>query len=329
MKKKAAAALVLLSAAMWGFYLLGGMAAARFSGDGSPPGEAVQADSPETPLSDLEWDAMVSALSKASASYPGRVGIYLRDLRTGRTWAYQPDRLFPSASLIKVPIMAAVFDKIARGELSLETRIRLTGKDRRGGSGSLKWAREGTSLSVMELLYKMITESDNTAAQMIIDHVGYSYLEHSFRKMGLIYTNITPEGMSLASGRVARENYTTPREMALLVDRLYAGAMINRESSQLMLDLMKHNKGRTRLRKGLPMGWEIGHKTGLLRRSCHDVGVVFSPRGDYIIAVLTGDVPSYASAKRFIAAMAKLTYGYYNIDSAYASAARPRDSNSI
>ncbi len=326
MKKKSAAALVFLATAMWGFYLLGGMAAARFSAQSAAPAEAVQADSPEAPLSDLEWDAMVSALSKAAIAYPGRVGIYIRDLRTGRTWSYQPDRLFPSASLIKVPIMAAVFDKIARGELSLETRIRLTGKDRRGGSGSLKWAREGTSLSVMELLYKMITESDNTAAQMIIDHVGYSYLEHSFRKLGLIYTNITPEGMSLSSGRVARENYTTPREMALLVDRLYFGAMVNRESSQLMLDLMKHNKGRTRLRKSLPMGWEIGHKTGLLRRSCHDAGVVFSPRGDYVIAVLTGDVPSYASAKRFIAGLAKLTYGYYNIDSSYASAARPRNS---
>ncbi|KAF0126056.1 MAG: beta-lactamase [Elusimicrobia bacterium] len=329
MKKKAAAALVFLAAAMWGFYLLGGMAASRFSPAGSPPAGAVQADSPETPLSDLEWDAMVSALSKASIAYPGRVGIYLKDLRTGRSWAYQPDRLFPSASLIKVPIMTAVFDKIARGELALEARIRLTGKDRRGGSGSLKWAREGTSLSVMELLYKMITESDNTATQMIIDHVGYSYLEYSFRKIGLVYTNITPEGMSLTSGRVARENYTTPREMALLVDRIYAGAMIDKGSSQLMLDLMKHNKGRTRLRKGLPMGWEIGHKTGLLRRSCHDVGVVFSPRGDYIIAVLTSEVPSYASAKRFIAGMARLTYGYYNIDVPYTAAGRSRNSNAI
>lgn len=329
MKKKAAAALFFLAAGMWGFYMLGGLAAARFAAAGSPPHEAVQADSPETPLSDLEWDAMVSALSKASIAYPGRVGIYLKDLRSGRTWGYQPDRLFPSASLIKVPIMAAVFDKIARGELSLEARIRLTGKDRRGGSGSLKWAREGTTLSVMELLYKMITESDNTAAQMIIDHVGYSYLEHAFRKIGLVYTNITPEGMSLRSGRVARENYTTPREMALLVDRIYAGAMIDQGSSQLMLDLMKHNKGRTRLRKGLPIGWEIGHKTGLLRRSCHDVGVVFSPRGDYIIAVLTGDVPSYSSAKRFIAGMAKLTYGYYNIDASYAAAGRSRNPASI
>ncbi len=329
MNKRAAASLVFLAAALCGFYRLGSLAAARVSAAVSAPPEASQADSPETPLSDLEWDAMVLALSKASLSYPGRVGIYLKDLRTGRTWSYQPDRLFPAASLIKVPIMVAVFDKIARGELSLETRIRLTGKDRRGGSGSLKWAREGTALSVMELLYKMITESDNTAAQMIIDHIGYSYLELAFRRIGLVYTNITPEGMSLSSGRVARENYTTPREMALLVDRLYAGAMVDRDSSQLMLDLMKHNKGRTRLRKGLPIGWEIGHKTGLLRRSCHDVGVVFSPRGDYIIAVLTGDVPSYASAKRFIARMARLTYGYYNIDAAYAQAGRSRNSNSI
>jgi beta-lactamase class A len=89
-----------------------------------------------------------------------------------------------------------------------------------------------------------------------------------------------------------------------------------------MLDVLKHTKSRTRLRKGLPLGWEIGHKTGLLRRNCHDVGIVFSPRGDYVIAVLTSEVPDYSSAKSFISKVAKLTYQYYKIDSDYAGLPR-------
>ena len=270
------------------------------------------------PLKDTEWQTMVTALENTAYNYNGHVGIYIKDLNSDKVWEYNPDRLFPSASLIKVPIMIAICEKIKRGELSLDTQIKLTRRDRAGGSGSLKWVREGTSLSVTEIIYKMITESDNTATKMLVEYGGINYFQQAFENLGLVYTKIYPEGLSLTSSRVVRENYTTAREMAGLMERIYKGEMVDRSLSEFMLDVLKHNKSRSRLRKGLPIGWEIGHKTGLLRRSCHDVGIVFSPRGDYLIAVLTSDVPDYTSAKGFISRVAKLTYEYYRIDSNYA-----------
>ncbi|HBW21818.1 MAG TPA: hypothetical protein DEF68_00385 [Elusimicrobia bacterium] len=287
----------------------------------NPPGaELFRKKAVENPIRDGEWQAMVASLENLAYNYSGHVGIYIKDLNSDKVWEYNPDRLFPSASLIKVPIMIAVCDKIKRGELSLDTQIKLTRRDRAGGSGSLKWVREGTSLSVMEIIYKMITESDNTATRMLLDYAGMDYFQRAFEQMGLVYTKIYPEGFSLTSGWVARENYTTAREMAGLMERIYKGEVVDRNLSEFMLEVLKHNKSRSRLRKGLPLGWEIGHKTGLLRRSCHDVGVVFSPRGDYLISVLTSEVPNYSSAKGFISSVAKLTYKYYKIDADYASA---------
>jgi beta-lactamase class A len=310
-----ALALVIVAA---GFALYYG--GAWLKGRLTPPVEARKAV--ESPIRDAEWQEMVSALQKASVAYPGRVGIYIKDLETGKVWEYNADRLFPSASLVKVPIMAAVFEKIKLGAITLDTQIKLTRRDRVGGSGSLKWVRDGTSLSVMEIIYKMITESDNTATRMLIDYVGMDYLEGNFRKLGLVQTNICQDGMSLASGRVKNDNFTTPREMAGLMERIYKGELVNREASEFMLDVLKHNKSRSRLRKGLPLGWEIGHKTGLLRRACHDAGIVFSPRGDYVIAVLTSESPNYTVAKNFISKVAKLTYKYYKIDADYAEVSR-------
>ncbi|OGR68423.1 MAG: hypothetical protein A2081_04605 [Elusimicrobia bacterium GWC2_61_19] len=272
----------------------------------------------EFPIRDDEWTAMTGGLEKVSDAYRGRVGIYIKDLHTGKVWEYNADRLFPSASLVKVPIMVSVLDKIKLGTITLDTQIRLTRRERVGGSGSLKWVRDGTSLSVMEIIYKMITESDNTATRMLIDYVGMDYLEDNFKRLGLVETNICQEGMSLTSGRLKKDNYTTAREMAGLMEKIYDGEMVNREASEFMLDVLKHNKSRSRLRRGLPLGWEIGHKTGLLRRSCHDVGIVFSPRGDFVLAVLTTEVPDYTSAKNFITKVAKLTYAYYNIDAGFA-----------
>ncbi|MEA3306388.1 MAG: serine hydrolase [Elusimicrobiota bacterium] len=276
-----------------------------------------------------KWDKMVERLEKASRAYRGNVGVYFKDLHTGKVWEYKADKLFPSASLIKLPIMAAVFEKIKKGDLSFDTQIRLTRRERRGGSGTLKWAREGTKLSVMELLYKMITESDNTATNMLSDYVGMNYLQREFSEMDLVYTNIYPEGFNLTSGRVARENYTTAREMAGLIERIYNKELVDEQSSELMMDFLKHLKTRTRLRRGLPIGWELAHKTGLLRRSCHDVGIVFSPQGDYIIAVLTGNVPNYSSAKKFITKIAKHTVDYYKVESSIANTIKSKRSKSL
>jgi beta-lactamase class A len=292
----------------------------------NPPPEEKKAV--ESPLNDVEWQALVSGLETAAAAWNSNAGLYLKDLHTGRVWEYNADRLFPSASLVKLPIMAAIFDKIKSGAITLGTQIKLTRADRVGGSGSLKWVRDGTSLSVMEIIYKMITESDNTATRMLIDYVGMNYLDTAFKKLGLVYTNICPEGMSLASGRLEKDNYTTAREMAGLLDRIYSGELVDREASGFMLDVLKHNKSRTRLRKGLPSGWEIGHKTGLLRKACHDAGIVFSPRGDYVIVVMTSEVPDYSSAKKFITNEAALTYKYYQFEPAY-DQSRARDTGTI
>src|SRR5581483_5443067 len=90
------------------------------------------------------WNELVQRLEIEAITYPGRVAIYLKDLKRNRTWAYRGDDLFPSASLIKVPIMAAVFDKIHNGELSLQTKLVMHRRDRVGGSGSIKWYPDGT-----------------------------------------------------------------------------------------------------------------------------------------------------------------------------------------
>lgn len=263
---------------------------------------------------DAAWQDMVGDLNGQVSRYQGRVGIYLKDMKTGRVWTYHADDLFPSASLVKVPVMASVFNKIREGDLSLGSQLVLRRRERCGGSGSLKWCRDGTSFSVRELLEKMITESDNTATKMLVDRIGMYSLQQEFSRLGLVYTQIYPEGLSLSSGRVAYENYTTAREMAALMDRIYTGQLVDRFSSELMLDILKRNKSTSRLSKWLPPGWELGHKTGLLRRSCHDVGVIFSPKGEYILAVLTGQVPNYKIAKNFISKVARVTFRYYGSD---------------
>jgi len=274
---------------------------------------------------DVQWEKMTGELSKMAERYPGRVSIYLKDLKSGRTWTHHPDDLFPAASLIKVPVMIATFYKIRDGRLALDEKIAITRRNRVGGSGSLKWRPDGTKLTIRELLVHMINESDNTATKMVLDHLGIGYVQQQFPRMGLLYTGIYEEGMSIKGGRVMHENYTTAREMASLMDKIYTGQAVDKVSSEVMLEILKKPKAvASRLAKGMPAGWDIAHKTGLLRQACHDSAIFLTPNGDYAVTVLTGQNRSYSQAKDFITKVAKVTFHHYAGPRYYAKAGSRR-----
>ena len=276
---------------------------------------------------DAQWEAMTASLGRMAERYPGRVAIYLKDLKTGRTWTHHPDDLFPAASLIKVPVMIATFYKIRDGHLALDEKIAISRRNRVGGSGSLKWRPDGTKLTIRELLVHMINESDNTATKMILDHLGIGYVQQQFPRMGLLYTGIYEEGMSIKGGRVMHENYTTAREMASLMDKIYTGQAVDKVSSEVMLEILKKPKAvASRLAKGMPAGWDIAHKTGLLRQACHDSAIFLTPNGDYAVTVLTGQNRSYSQAKDFITKVAKVTFHHYAGPRYYAKAGSRRKS---
>ena len=273
----------------------------------APPPPAMRPDPHEE-----AWAKMVGELDALSARYPGRVSIYLKDLKSGRIWMHNPDDLFPAASLIKVPILIATFYRLRDGGIYLDEKLTITRLNRRGGSGSLKWRPDGTRLTLRDALTHMINESDNTATQMVLERVGIGYVQQQFPRMGLLYTGIYEEGMSIKGGRVAHENYTTAREMEMLIEKIYRGEAVDKASSDVMMEILKKPKAvASRLQKGMPSGWEIAHKTGLLRQACHDSAIFFTPAGDYAITVLTGQNASYGQAKDFITKIAHITFENY------------------
>ncbi|MBI5630493.1 MAG: serine hydrolase [Elusimicrobia bacterium] len=286
----------------------------NFSGEAAVPTPAA----PPSILKEQEWGEMTGELARLSTRYSGRVAIYLRDLRSGKTWSYHESDLFPSASLIKVPIMVCVFYRIQEGKMSLSDKLALRRPLRRGGSGSLKWQPDGSRFTVWELVGRMINESDNTATAMLLDSMGLGYVQQQFPRMGLVYTGIYEEGMSIRGGKVAHENYTTAQEMTMLLEKIYRGELVDRNSSQLMLDFLRRKKAiASRLAKGLPLGWSIAHKTGLLRQACHDSAIFLTPNGDYALTVLTGQNASYKIAKDFITRLGRITFKHYNGEKRY------------
>jgi len=250
-------------------------------------------------------------IRKTADGFSGTPGIFVKDLKMHWEIVINGDALFPSASLVKIPIMAACFYAEKEGSLKLDELITLRNEHKVSGSGSLKHLPAGTEFTVESLIELMITESDNTASNMIIDRLGFDYLNGIFKRLQLEQTNIDRKMMDFKKRKEGIENYTSVSDMALLLDRMYKGILIDRKVSRKCIDYLKRQKSRDRIPARLPKKTVVAHKTGLERGVCHDVGIIFTPEEDVLVSVLTKHRdPNSRKAKQFIAHIALSAYEY-------------------
>ncbi|UCD15301.1 MAG: serine hydrolase, partial [Candidatus Omnitrophota bacterium] len=218
---------------------------------------------------------------------------------------------FAAASLIKVPLAAVALKAVREGKLSLSQKITIKRKDITGGSGIIKGMQLPVSLSLQETLELMIARSDNTATNKIIGILGFEYINESFKDLGLSRTTLTRKMMDFYSRKKGVENYTTALDLCLIFERIYKGLLIDKEASELLLSFLKKQKVNDRLPRYLAKGLSVAHKTGLEKGVVHDAGIIFSPKGDYVICVLARGVGNYKQVKKFIAKLSLLTYNFY------------------
>jgi beta-lactamase class A len=169
----------------------------------------------------------------------------------------------------------------------------------------------GTTFTVDELLQRMIAHSDNTATNVLVERMGFDALNEAFQRMGLERTRLVRKMMDFASRRNGVENVTTAEDVARLFRMFYHRRQVGPELSERCLEFLSRQEIRDRIPAGLPPSVRVAHKTGLERGVCHDAGIVFTPKGDLLICVLTRHHQRTSSpAKRFIAQVAQRAYRY-------------------
>lgn len=258
------------------------------------------------------WLRLEKTLKNKVANFKGTVGIVVEDLDTQRKIAFNEGALIPSASLVKVPIMLSCFYAAEEGMISLKDAISLKASDKVAGSKILEKEPAGSVFTVEELFSPMITQSDNTAANILIDFLGFDTLNTYFKKMGLKNTNLARKMMDFEERREGEENYTTAQDMAYLLKELYYKKFLNKNVSGKCLKLLGQQKINDRIPRKLPRGTYVVHKTGLERHICHDAGIVFTNHGNFLICVLAKHKNRYAAgAKKFISDVTRLAYNYY------------------
>lgn len=256
----------------------------------------------------VDFSNLMIELEARAARFPGETSIFIKDIKTNQQLGINSSKPFPSASLVKLPIMAALYKAHEEGRVNLNASLAIQRKHKVRDSSRLYFARSGTKFPIRELIKRMITESDNTATNVLVDALGFGYLNEKFVEFGLKNTDLKRGVMDLKWRRAGIENYTSAEDMALVLEKIYRGELVSAAASAEMLDVLKKQKVNDRIPRWLPDSLVIAHKTGLLHDTVSDCGIVFTAEGDFIICVLTADIRGYHMAKKFIGRIAECTY---------------------
>lgn len=230
---------------------------------------------------------LTNAIEKIISHTQGDVAVFLKNCKTKDCIKINENKVFPSASTIKLIIMAELLRQVNEGKLSLDDEILLTDKVKAYGDGILKELDSGHYFTLRELMTLMIIISDNTATNIIIDIVGMDNVNNFSHKIGLKHTKLRRKMMDTEAARAGEENFTSAFDMGKFLYLLFKKKMINNVYSDMMVDVLKRQQVKGRLDLYLPESTVIAHKTGDLDRLEHDVGILYLPNCQYILCVLT------------------------------------------
>lgn len=232
-------------------------------------------------------------LDSLADAHRGVVGYSISNLDTGERLERRGNETFSTASLIKVPILVALFDLAEQRQLTLDDPMLLTDIDKVGGAGQLQFLRTPLTLRLWDVAWLMTTLSDNTATNLVLDRIKIRRVWQKMEALGLPHTKVHSGSMTriatVAPDSSAKYGLgvTTPNEMAQLFVLMAQGKAVSPRADSIMLDVLSHNEDSGKLMR-FNYGVRAAHKTGDVDASRTDCGVLYL-RTRVVACVLTKD----------------------------------------
>lgn len=265
-------------------------------------GEAIAPNlPPERPLTTLQQQ-----IQQLLARQPHlTAGLYFFNLDSGASLNVGGDEVFSAASTIKFPILVAFFKAVDEGRVMLHERLTMRPDLIAPEAGTLQYQKPNSQYPALEVADLMITISDNTATNMIIDRLGgAAALNQQFQEWGLentVINHLLPD--------MKGTNTTSPRDLATLMLKIAQGEIVSPRSRDRLLDMMRRTVTNTLLPAGLGKGATIAHKTGDIGIVVGDAGMVDMPNGQrYVAAMMVKRPYNDPRGSELIRQVSRMTY---------------------
>jgi beta-lactamase class A len=252
-----------------------------------------QTPAPKLPPVTADTSVLRHKLDSIADTHHGVVGYSVIDIDNNARLSRRGDEKFSTASLIKVAILVTVYDLVAKGQLSLDDPITVLKIDQVPGSGIIQYLHNGTILTVRDAAWLMITISDNTATNLLLDRIIIRRVCNKMDSLGLKDTRVHSKSFLRVSS-IAMDSsvkyglgVTTPNEMARLFEMLAKGKAVSPAADSEMLDILEHNENDQKLLRYV-YGVRAAHKSGETNQVRTDCAL-FYLRNRIVACVLTKD----------------------------------------
>ena len=269
-------------------------------------------------------DDLASLIDPLVENHKGKVGVMVKHLESGESYAYRENEPMATASLIKFPLMVAAYQAIEDGQLMLDQYIELKEDDKVPGSGILtSHFSAGTKLTLRDAIHLMIVYSDNTSTNLVVDQVGLSATGELMKSLGcphsVLHSKVYRRDTSIFPERSKEFGLgsTSAADMIRLLEALQKDELVSASASKKMKAHMSAVEGAEKIPLLLPAGTKVYHKGGSVSATRTDAGVILSPAGPIAVCVLTTDNEDRSWVRNnagdmLCSKVAKVAYDYFN-----------------
>ncbi len=245
------------------------------------------ANAPAREKQKILWQKLESTIHDVDQHLDGVMGLAIEDLKTGDQFFLHENEVFAQASSIKITVLANLYLQAQQGKLKLTDLYTVQSSDLVPDSDIMGGLTPGvTRLTLRDLATMMVAVSDNSATNVLIDRVGMDNVNAMLDSLRLSHTRLRRKMMDLEAAKQGRENISTPREMMTLLEAIYRGKFLNKESTEEFFKVLSTNKD-SWIPRDLPAGLKIADKPGSLEGVRNDSGIVFVEGRPYVICVMT------------------------------------------
>lgn len=241
----------------------------------------------------------------------GEVGVVVKNVKTGEIIMFNEDMVFPSASIIKLPIIWELFRKIESKDISLDNEVALQECSKVGGFGILKELHNGLNLSIKDLATLMIILSDNVATNVLIDLLGMENINQSSKDIGTKNTILQRKMMDGEAKKKGLDNFTSPIDVSNILEKFLTSYELSNVSRNKIIDILKRQQCNNKLPVLIDKDIAFAHKTGDLPGVEHDAGILFLNNTEIIVVVLTKNLKDNTEGIKFNNNIGKIVYDYF------------------
>ena len=282
-------------------------------------GEQKPESTPGETGSDLLWKRLETRVHDIADKFDGVIGIAILDLTDGRIFSLNADRIFPTASSIKIAVLLELYlqdqetHSGAKAKARLDDTYTFDPKDLVEDSRIMAGLTAGvTHLTNRDLAQFMVAVSDNAAANVLIDRVGKDNVNAMLRGLGLSKTMLRRKMIDIVAARKGDENVTTPEEMVRLLEAIYKDKVLTKESTAALMKQLSTLK-QSYITRLLLESVQVANKPGELGAVRTDSGIVFAANRPFAISVMTAYDRDEWAAERAISEVAVEAYHYFEM----------------